>query len=1247
MLNQLFSKIEALFKNANATGVQHLQTVFAPLAEINENLPSDILSFILSGQNPEILLQLNHLPDEKASALVDTPGTYKWYWTHVDISKSQEKLLKASIKARQLLNDDLFEYLNHEQIIRLGKIYEAVTQQKNYLRLYDAVPTWFSYIVVDGLVSIFKHHGFSEIDRKRDVKKNWTLAKLEALLGSDEAELAQHFPAFIFERQDSDSYYTDQLDLIFDLPDSDAYIEQHLAQLQKIIPDLSVNGQNVFLSYISKKPDLIKQIPELVVRLSIGRLKTIREIAVTLLSHLNPEDSQKYLAEYLVNGQSKERTFAAELLARLGQQNLETLKHAHANEKQKAVQQSILMAIQRLETVVSSETPADLIIPEFAPLVTTPIPRTFSEEILENYQQVLKKAEQSAESEIQDNKSSDYKSRWAQDNLRRLQKVKEAMLMTVVPQLNGEQARRHFDSDEHIITYQRKLQNLPEFSIVHALRVIFNHNNREHIYWGSLFDLLKPEQYSELDLRQLVQALTEVGYHHPKRLIAKGFLSGSWYSLESYIQDPEKIWPFFAENLDYLSEAFGILPSQEERSYQDFTPASAISILSHFPIVPQQYIPRLLELALGENKRLRFDAQQTLQRVPNIHLRAIEALNSSKQEIRITAIEWLSRLQHQDAVKPLNALLKKEKKEIVRAALLTALEKLGVDIHAHLSEKVLLKEAEQGLKAKLSTSFTWFDAKTLPEMKWQSGKKVNPAIIHWWVILAEKLRDPKANALFQRYISLLDAKSQQTLSNHLFYEFIHRDTRGPTLDEASEMAAKEAPGRLVNYQDWYKRYPEYYTEYANVTLEQVTEELKKSHLATYLGSAIKSKGMLALTFAAQGSFAVKLLQDYMKQHYTRRAQIEAMISALAVNNDPLVIQLLLSLSRRYRTASVQTMATQLVAEIAERNQWTSDELADRTIPTAGLDEKGILNLEYGSRQFSAFVDDKDKFVLKNEEGKVIKSLPTARQTDDPALIKEAKSLFSNSKKELKQVIDLQTQRLYEAMCSERQWNSNEWLEYLHAHPIVCRLIQRLVWLETTASGEKIAFRPSDDGSLLNLDDDEIELQADSKIQVAHAVLVGEDTANAWIDHFKDYKVKFLFSQMEHHLPDLEQKAELIEDRKGWLTDTYTLRGVANKLGYQRSSIEDAGSFDSYSKSFDQLGLSVRIGFSGSYVPEENIPAVLFDLGFDQIGKRSWNFTPLALSEVPPILLAESYADYLAIAEACGGFDPEWEKKTPW
>jgi len=33
--------------------------------------------------------------------------------------------------------------------------------------------------------------------------------------------------------------------------------------------------------------------------------------------------------------------------------------------------------------------------------------------------------------------------------------------------------------------------------------------------------------------------------------------------------------------------------------------------------------------------------------------------------------------------------------------------------------------------------------------------------------------------------------------------------------------------------------------------------------------------------------------------------------------------------------------------------------------------------------------------------------------------------------------------------------------------------------------------------------------------------------------------------------------------------------------------------------------------------------------------------------VPPVLLAEAYADYLAVAEACAGFDAGWEKKMPW
>lgn len=1250
MSNMLFTSIVNLFKNFTEPQGKLLQQIVEPLAKIDEALAEDSMAFIIDGEHPDVLLRLQQYADDKAGLLLGKPGTFGYYWGQVTLSKAEEALAKASNRARKALYEKIFDTLSNEQIIRMGKWMAAATQQRNLEYLCPSLPEWFHYVAIDGLVTSLANRSFSEKNQSKALLQHWSMAKLEALLAAEDPALVPHLLDFIFERRSSRSYYHDDLDVIYKLADCKDYIQNHLTQLHQAAPNYGVEGQENVLDYLKKNNELLTQSAEMMIQLCICSSKRTRDTATSMLSLLPEADIQHYLSHYLSNGNSKQRSHSADLLARFSPNCVEILEQAYEQEKLKSVQQVILSAIQRLKSVDVAAEQDELVIPACTPLETTLIPESFSETIAHNYQQVLEKARVAAEAEIESNKNADkdtYKPTWAQRNYKELQKVKPDSLTRVVSYLNGEQGLKSFNSDHKIITYQNSLKNLEAFNLNHAVR-LFALSGRHYMNWDSLFSLLKPEELAQLELRHIEQALANNNYQNSKRMVAEGMLMDAWNDLNDYIVDADKIWPFFAENIDFLNEAMGLSPSKSDNKYRELEPSCAIRVLNTFPVLPQQFVPRLLELALGENKRLRFDAQRALERLTGIHLRAIEALDSGKQEIRITAIEWLARLQVQDAVKPLNALLKKEKKEIVRAALLTALEQLGQDISAYLSAKVLLKEAEQGLKGRLSASFTWFDLNTLPACTWQDGKAVSPEIIQWWVILAEKLKDPKPNALLQRYMQLLSEKSQQQLANHLLQSFIHQDTRGPTLEEATEIAVKEAPGRLKNYQDWYKRYPNYYEEYANITLEQVTDELKRQHLATYLGSAIKSKGMLALTFTAQGSIAVRQLQDYMKQHYQRRAQIEAMIHALSISNDPLIIQLLLSLSRRYRTASVQTLAGELVAEIAERNQWTSDELADRTIPTAGLDEQGILQLEYGSRHFTAYVDDKDKFVLKNEEGKVVKALPAARQNDDAALIKEAKTLFSNSKKELKQVIDLQTMRLYESMCGERQWTAADWQEYLFAHPIMNRLIQRLVWLEIAADGTVQHFRPSDDGSLLNLDDDEIELAADSKIQISHAVLVGAEQAQQWIDHFNDYKVKPLFEQMNRSLPVLDNpKADVIEDRKGWVTDTFTLRGVVNKMGYQRTSIEDAGSFDSYSKPFKSLNLEAQIGFSGSHVPEENIPAVVYDLRFTRPGQSYWNRSDILLEDVPKILLAECYADYLKLAEASNGFDPEWEKKTPW
>jgi len=64
-------------------------------------------------------------------------------------------------------------------------------------------------------------------------------------------------------------------------------------------------------------------------------------------------------------------------------------------------------------------------------------------------------------------------------------------------------------------------------------------------------------------------------------------------------------------------------------------------------------------------------------------------------------------------------------------------------------------------------------------------------------------------------------------------------------------------------------------------------------------------------------------------------------------------------------------------------------------------------------------------------------------------------------------------------------------------------------------------------------------------------------------------------------------ATTMVDRKGWLIDSFTLRGTATKLGYQRSQPQDGAWFDDCRKLFKSAGLTAIIEFTGSLVPEDN------------------------------------------------------------
>ncbi len=172
-------------------------------------------------------------------------------------------------------------------------------------------------------------------------------------------------------------------------------------------------------------------------------------------------------------------------------------------------------------------------------------------------------------------------------------------------------------------------------------------------------------------------------------------------------------------------------------------------------------------------------------------------------------------------------------------------------------------------------------------------------------------------------------------------------------------------------------------------------------------------------------------QRYLKEWYgTRAAQGRALIAMLAWIDHPSATQLMLAIGSRFRTKGFQEEATRQAEALAERKGWTLAELADRTVPSAGFDETGTLELSFGERSFKAHLLPDFKIELSNPDGKKIAALPEPRQDDDAEKARDAKKALSIAKKELKSIVELQSDRLYEALCTEREWPAEDWASYL-------------------------------------------------------------------------------------------------------------------------------------------------------------------------------------------------------------------------
>lgn len=738
----------------------------------------------------------------------------------------------------------------------------------------------------------------------------------------------------------------------------------------------------------------------------------------------------------------------------------------------------------------------------------------------------------------------------------------------------------------------------------------------------------------EPDLLGLQQMLDEAGLDG-RTLVWTACVTG-WISGLARGWPDEHVWPFVARNLGWVLE-------QGRRDGWYVQTTTYFRMLATLPTPPARLVEHLYDLALRGRKTDREPAQRALAGDPQRAQRAAAALLDGRSESRLVAAQWLVEIADPAAVPALRAAWDKEKQDVVRGALLDALLAAGEDAETYLDPAATTATAEAYVAKGLPAPLAWVAWDTVPEVRWaSSGESVPRAVVQWLCGTAVKARSPEPNAILRHYAVAFEPESRRRLAHHLLQTWLTEDVRPVPADEAERSARQTAAGS----HRWLTAPG---SQYEGLSVDELYARLLPAALRAPAGSAIASKGLLAVVAACGGREVVAPTERFLREWFGQRAaQGKALIAMLAWVDDPAAVQLVLSVGSRFRTKSFQEEAVRQAQALADRKGWTVDELADRTVPTAGFGDDGVLTLSYGPRTFTARLLPDLTVELRDPDGTVVKALPAPRRTDDADLAADAKKAFAAARKDVKAIATLQQRRLYEALCTERSWSADDWDRYLLRHPVLGLAVRRLVWVATVDDQEPVVFRPLDDGSLTGVDDEPVELPEGARVRLAHDSVLDPAAVARWVEHLADYEVTPLFPQLGrgvHALPaDAAGRREL-DDFTGHVLEAFALRGRALRLGWTRGETVDGGWFLTYDKRFPTLGVVARIEFTGNSLPEENRTVALRTLSFHRSGPDGQGEVGLTVGEVPAVLVSECWHDLRVIAAEGTGFDPDWEKRT--
>ena len=318
-----------------------------------------------------------------------------------------------------------------------------------------------------------------------------------------------------------------------------------------------------------------------------------------------------------------------------------------------------------------------------------------------------------------------------------------------------------------------------------------------------------------------------------------------------------------------------------------------------------------------------------------------------------------------------------------------------------------------------------------------------------------------------------------------------------------------------------------------------------------------------------------------------------------------------NLAHKFKQKQVKKAASEAMETAADSLGITADELGDRIVPDFGFDENMERIFNYGERKFKVCLSHSSELEVYDDNGKKLKTMPAPAKKDDEVISKKSNSDFKALKKQIKNVLSIQSSRLETALISGRKWNKTAWENLFVKNPVMHTFATGLIW-SAYHDDEVTTFRYMEDGTFNTVDEDEFELPENCHISLVHPIELDKETLLAWKEQLSDYEIIQPIKQLErpvYFIRDEEKGTFDLNRFNGQKINALTLMGRAVKLGWNKGSAQDAGMFYVFYReditekvklddgSYGLLGTAAELHFSGCYIAVENEEVTLENIRF--------------------------------------------------